>query len=59
MSDLQELYNKEDTSEDIAKINVLSTEELLENFDGGVQKSKMKIIFLIFILLALFLVMFY
>lgn len=60
MSNLEELYNMNETSKDVEKINEISTEELLrENFEGGIQKSRMKIVFLIFIILALFLVMFY
>ena len=59
MSDLKEIYGKYNTTNDIEKINEISTEELIETFDGGVQKSKMKIVFLILIIISLFIVMFF
>jgi len=50
---------KKENAHKVEKINDLSTDKLIEKFEGGIQKSRMKIIFLILIIIVLFLIMFF
>lgn len=48
-----------DSEEKIEKLNKLKVSKLIENFEGGVQKKRLKIVFVVLVLLTIWLIMFY
>jgi hypothetical protein len=48
-----------DSEEEVEKLNKIQVSKLIENFEGGVQKSRLKLVFVVLVLLALWLIIFY
>ena len=45
-------------SSKVDKLNQIDVGKLIENFEGGIQKCRLKIVFVVLVLLALWLIMF-
>ena len=45
-------------SSKVKKLNQIDVGKLIENFEGGIQKCRVKVVFVVLILLALWLIMF-
>jgi hypothetical protein len=46
-------------SSKVKKLNQIDVGKLIENFEGGIQKRRLKVVFVVLVLLALWLVLFY